>query len=57
MINADFKLKGKDQGIMDVNLASDWGCFVEEACYQEYITYYVDQPKVRQLHQMGSQNN
>jgi hypothetical protein len=46
-IDANFKLKGKDRGINDVELAPGWGCFVEESRYQEHIARYVDQPEVR----------
>lgn len=45
-IDANFKLKGKDRGITDIELAPGWGCFVEETHYQEHLAHYVDQPEV-----------
>jgi hypothetical protein len=48
-IDANFKLKGKDRRIDDVELAPRWGCFVEESRYQEHLALYVDQPEVRVL--------
>jgi len=48
-IDANFKLKGKDRRIDDVELAPGWGCFVEESRYQEHLALYVDQPEVRVL--------
>ncbi|KAI0245468.1 hypothetical protein BJV78DRAFT_1356698 [Lactifluus subvellereus] len=44
--NANFKLKGKDRGINDPELAPGWASFVEEGRYQEHIRQYVDQPEV-----------
>jgi hypothetical protein len=32
-INANLKLKGKDQGLDDLELAPGWGAFVEELAY------------------------
>jgi hypothetical protein len=48
-IDANFKLKGKDRGIDDIELAPGWGCFVEEKRYQEHLAQYVDQPEVSVL--------
>ena len=45
-IDANFKLKGKDQGLEDVELMLGWGPFVEELVYQDFIANYVDQPEV-----------
>lgn len=45
-VDANFKLKGKDRGINDPELAPGWGPFVEETKYQKYIANHVDQPKV-----------
>jgi hypothetical protein len=45
-IDANFKLKGKDRGLDDVELAPGWGAFVEEAAYQAFIGPYVAQPEV-----------
>jgi hypothetical protein len=48
-VDANFKLKGKDRGIDDPELAPGWASFVEEASYQEHIAGYVDQPEVQIL--------
>ena len=45
-IDANFKLKGKDQGLEDIKLMLGWGPFVEELAYQDFIVNYVDQPEV-----------
>ena len=45
-VDANFKLKGKDRGLKDVELMPGWGPFVEESAYQAFIANYVDQPEV-----------
>jgi hypothetical protein len=45
-VDANFKLKGKDRGINDPELAPGWASFVEEGRYQEHIMQYVDQTEV-----------
>ena len=45
-IDANFKLKGKDRGLEDIELMLGWGRLVEELAYQDFITNYVDQPEV-----------
>jgi hypothetical protein len=40
--NANFKLKEKDHGIHNLELALGWALFVEERCCQEHIGQYVD---------------
>ena len=45
-VDANFKLKGKSQGISDVELMPGWVLFVEEEPYQRYLEDYVDQPEV-----------
>jgi hypothetical protein len=45
-VDANFKLKGKDRGINDLELAPGWASFVEEGRYQEHIVQYVDQSEV-----------
>lgn len=44
--DANFKLKGKDRGIYDLELAPGWATFIEEGRYQEHIAQYTDQPEV-----------
>ena len=46
-VDANFKLKGKDRGIEDLELAPGWASFVEESRYQEHIVKYADQTEVR----------
>ena len=48
-VDANFKLKGKDRGLDDVELMPGWGPFVEESAYQTFILNYVDQPEVNAL--------
>jgi hypothetical protein len=48
-VDANFKLKGKERGLEDVELMPGWGPFVEESEYQSYIANYVDEPEVRTL--------
>lgn len=45
-VDTNFKLKGKDQGLEDVELMPGWGPFVKESAYQNFISNYVDQPEV-----------
>jgi len=45
-VDGNFKLKGKDRGLKDVELMPGWGPFVEESTYQAFIADYVDQPEV-----------
>jgi len=46
-VDANFKLKGKDRKLQDIELMPGGGAFVEESAYQEHIKNYVDQPEVR----------
>lgn len=45
-VDANFKLKGKDRKIKDIELMPGLGVFVNEASYQEHIDNYVEQPEV-----------
>ena len=45
-VDANFKLKRKNRGIDNPELAPGWASFVEETRYQVYIKDYVDQPEV-----------
>ncbi|KAJ2911619.1 hypothetical protein MD484_g8794, partial [Candolleomyces efflorescens] len=36
-VDANFKLKGKDRKLDDIELGSGWGAFVEENQYQEFL--------------------
>jgi len=45
-VDANFKLKGKDRKLQDVELMLGQGIFVEESAYQQHIQNYVGQPEV-----------
>ncbi|PPR08116.1 hypothetical protein CVT24_010770 [Panaeolus cyanescens] len=45
-VDANFKLKGKDRGLDDIELGPGWGAFVEETQYQSYISQYVAEPEI-----------
>jgi hypothetical protein len=45
-VDGNFKLRLKDRGITDPELAPGWAYFVEEENYQEFIKDYIDQPEV-----------
>jgi hypothetical protein len=45
-VDANFKLKRKNRGIEDLELAPGWASFVEEGRYQDHLKKYVDQPEV-----------
>ena len=46
-MDANFKLKGKERHIKDVELMPGWGAYVSEAEYQTHISNKTDQPEVR----------
>ena len=46
-VDANFKLKGKERHLTDVELMPGWGAYVPEAAYQNHFANYVDQPEVR----------
>jgi hypothetical protein len=46
-MDANFKLKGKDRGITDLEMSPGWSYCVNEHKYQEYISQYVDEKEVR----------
>ena len=45
-VDANFKLKGKERGLKDVDLMPGWGSFVEDSAYHGFIGNHVDQPEV-----------
>ena len=45
-VDANFKLKGKNRGLKDVELMPGWAYFMWEAEFQAHITNYIDQPEV-----------
>jgi hypothetical protein len=48
-IDANVKLKRKNCGINDPELAPGWATFVEEGSYQNHIKNYIDQLEVRHI--------
>jgi hypothetical protein len=45
-VDGNFKLKGKERHLSDVELMPGWGAYVSEGPYQTHIANYVDQPEV-----------
>lgn len=45
-IDGNFKLRLKDRGISDPELAPGWAYFVEEENYQTFIKDFIDEPEV-----------
>ena len=45
-VDGNFKLRLKDHGITDPELAPGWAYFVEEEKYQAFLKDYVNQPEV-----------
>ncbi|KAF6743253.1 hypothetical protein DFP72DRAFT_1080451 [Ephemerocybe angulata] len=45
-VDANFKLKGKDRGLQDIELSPGWGAFVEEAQYQNHIRSFIQQKEI-----------
>ena len=45
-IDGNFKLKGKERNVNDIELMPGLGAFVTETDYKRHIANYVDQPEV-----------
>ncbi|KIJ89697.1 hypothetical protein K443DRAFT_117632 [Laccaria amethystina LaAM-08-1] len=45
-VDGNFKLKGKQRHLKDVELMPGWGAYVPEEEYQAHIANYIDQPEV-----------
>jgi hypothetical protein len=45
-IDGNFKLKGKERKLKDVELMAGWGAYVPEGEYQAHIANYVDELEV-----------
>ncbi|PPQ81721.1 hypothetical protein CVT24_003406, partial [Panaeolus cyanescens] len=45
-IDANFKLKQKDRGLDDVDLAPGWGAFVQQQPYMEHINRNLDEQEI-----------
>jgi hypothetical protein len=48
-VDANYKLKGKERNIKDVELMPRWGAYVLEDEYKTHIATYVDQPEVSEF--------
>ena len=48
-VDTNFKLKGKDRGLKDIELMPGMGVFVNEVAYQDHLSSYVEQPEVSAL--------
>ena len=46
-IDANFKLKQKERGIKDTELAPGWGCYVESSRYEAHVKAHREEPEVR----------
>ena len=45
-VDGNFKLKGKERHLQDVELVPGWGAYVPETEYQNHIANYVDEAEV-----------
>ena len=45
-VDGNFKLKGKERNLKDVELMPGWGAYVPEDKYQKHLANYVDEPEV-----------
>lgn len=45
-VDANFKLKGKQRHLQDIELMPGLGAYVDEEPFQAHIANYVDQPEV-----------
>jgi hypothetical protein len=45
-VDGNFKLKGKQRNLKDVELMPGWGAYVPETKYKAHIANYVDEPEV-----------
>ena len=52
-VNGNFKLKGKERNLKDVELMPGWGAYVPEDKYQKHLANYVDEPEVSPNNSVG----
>lgn len=45
-VDGNFKLKGKERHLNDIELMPGWGAYAPEAEYKAHIANYVDEPEV-----------
>lgn len=48
-VDANFKLKGKERNLNDVELMPGWGAYVPEKEFKDHIANHVDRPEVHVL--------
>ena len=45
-VDANFKLKGKERNLKDIELMPGWGAYVPDAEFKEHIANNADEPEV-----------
>ena len=55
-VDGNFKLKGKERNLKDVELMPGWGAYVPEDEYQTHLANHVDEPEVSHNKSVGSVN-
>lgn len=45
-VDANFKLKGKERNLKDIELMPGWGAYVPDADFKEHIANNADEPEV-----------
>ena len=45
-VDANFKLKGKERNLKDIELMPGWGAYVPESEFKDHIANHVDEPEV-----------
>ncbi|KAG6824716.1 hypothetical protein H0H92_006072 [Tricholoma furcatifolium] len=48
-IDANFKLRLKNRGLSDTELAPGWAYYIEDSAYQKHLKNYVNQPESQEL--------
>jgi hypothetical protein len=46
VVDGNFKLKGKEHHLTDIELMPGWAAYVPETEYKAHLVNYVDQPEV-----------
>ena len=52
-VYSNFKLKGKERNLKDVELMLGWGAYVPEDKYQKHLANYIDEPEVSPNNSVG----
>jgi hypothetical protein len=45
-VDANFKLKGKERNLKDIELMPGWGAYVPDAEFKDHIANHIDEPEV-----------